>query len=812
MGFGITALLGPTNTGKTHRAIERMLEHESGMIGLPLRLLAREVYDRVSAKVGEEAVALVTGEEKRIPRRPRYWVCTVESMPQDHAVDFVAIDEIQLAAHRQRGHTFTDRLLRFRGEKETMLMGSETMRPLVEELVPTAWIEQHPRYSQLTYTGTHSLASLPPRTAVVAFSAEDVYAIAERLRRRHGGTAVVLGALSPRTRNAQVAMYQAGEVQHMVATDAIGMGLNMDVDRVVFASLRKFDGRESRALDIAEMAQIAGRAGRYTTDGGFGLLRPQSPLPPRVVTAIEEHRFVPVRRLVWRSAALDFSSVDALIESLRQRPRKRSLRLVEQADDFECLVRMSKRAGVRAVANNPDTVELLWEVCRIPDFRKLLLDSHVELLAAIFEQLSGPAAAIDQDWMAGRINRLDEATGDIDTLMRRIAFIRTWTYITNHADWVADPEQWQARTRQIEDKCSDALHERLTERFVEGHASDNHPAGAPLRRKVKASRPVTAVVVEGSPFADLAQLHSDLPDAPGEPASEDAQARLRWVEGAVEAEFTMLRMGADGRLTFQDQPFAILRGGTELLHPEVVVLAEDVGAGARAQLLRRAQAWVHDAIAKLTEPPLPKLLPEADALPPEARGLIYQLEQGLGIIDRRDAREQLRRIPAGIVKRLEEAGISVGRRVIHIEDGLGATGMAWRGALWCAYAKPPVRPTLPETGAVSVEPAAEVDPVFYLRVGYPVIAGRAVRIDQLERTAKHLAGLGQGPWPLPAELGSWLGVRRQRVEAIVRALGYRNDDEGWSPGRRPKGRASKDGFPGSRGRRSRSRGNSSGKR
>ena len=395
----LTAQLGPTNTGKTHRAVERMLEHDSGMIGLPLRLLAREIYDRITARIGERAVALVTGEEKRIPSRPRYWVCTVESMPVSVDVDFMAVDEIQLATHHQRGHVFTDRLLHRRGRKETWFLGSETMRPMVQRLVPATDIETRPRFSELSHAGVRKLTALPARTAIVAFSASQVYEIAERLRQRRGGAAVVLGALSPRTRNAQVAMYQAGEVDYLVATDAIGMGLNMDVDHVAFASLSKFDGRETRPLEAPELAQIAGRAGRYESDGTFGTIEQAGELPKGIVDAIERHDFPPVRKVYWRNSDLDFASIDRLIASLKVRPPHRGLRPVERAEDFEALQILAKRTEVRALANGPRMVELLWEVCRIPDFRQLLLEVHTKLLGDIFIQLAGPAGMIDVDWM-----------------------------------------------------------------------------------------------------------------------------------------------------------------------------------------------------------------------------------------------------------------------------------------------------------------------------------------------------------------------------------------------------------------------------
>ena len=397
----ITALLGPTNTGKTHQAIGRLLEHRTGMIGLPLRLLAREVYDRVAAQVGEAAVALVTGEEKRVPTRPRYWVCTVESMPVGHEVDFVAVDEIQLAAHRERGHVFTDRLLHARGERETMFLGADTMTDIVRALVPTAQIERHPRFSRLRGLPPCELAALPPRSAVVAFSAAQVYELAEKLRRRKGGAAVVLGALSPRTRNAQVAMYQAGEVQYMVATDAIGMGLNMDVDQVAFGSLTKFDGKVLRPLEPAELAQIAGRAGRYTRDGSFGVLAGVPPIPAPVVAQIEGHRFPPIERLVWRSSDLDFSTVDALQASLRQRPTRPHLRLVERSDDADSLAELALVPELRALASSPERVSLLWDVCRIPDFRKLLEAATCACWPTCSRNWPATAASTRGGWTGG---------------------------------------------------------------------------------------------------------------------------------------------------------------------------------------------------------------------------------------------------------------------------------------------------------------------------------------------------------------------------------------------------------------------------
>ncbi len=777
-GTGIRALLGPTNTGKTHRAIERMLRHSTGMIGLPLRLLAREVYDRVTARLGEQQVALVTGEEKRVPPRPRYWVCTVESMPQ-RDVDFLAVDEIQLAAHHQRGHTFTDRLLHARGIHETWFLGADTILPLVEQLLPTAVIEGAPRLSQLRYTGTHSLGSLPARTAVVAFSAEDVYAIAEALRQQHGGTAVVLGALSPRTRNAQVAMYQAGEVQHLVATDAIGMGLNMDVDRVVFASLHKFDGRERRPLELAELAQIAGRAGRYTRDGGFGTLRPLTGLPQRTAEAVERHRFPWLRRLVWRNRELSFRSVPELVESLRQRPRRRALRLVEHADDYEALVRLSRIDAVRDRAVGAESVELLWDVCRIPDYRKLLVDSHVQLLAAIYEQLAGPSGRLDEDWMAQRIHRLDDTEGDIDTLMTRIAFVRTWTYVTHRERWVPHADHWQQLTRQIEDRHSDALHERLTARFVEQTREGPHhgPSRRRSRRPPK-TVPLDPSTVADSPFAALADLA--VPDAAGLD-HPDEQARARWVQGLVDAGFDAFVVDDRGSLRFEDQPIGRLERGAKLLNPSVGLVGfEDVAAGGRRRIERRLQAWAHDLVQSLLGPLRPL---EDSSLGAEARGLLYQLAQGLGTVARVDAAAQLRTLGADDRARLCEAGVEFGTAVIHVPAMGTGRALQWRAALYHAWIAPR-RIAVPPAGSVSVEVRDGMSPEDYLRLGFVVVAGRAVRADLLERAHAHLREQGLEPFLLPPQIGAWLGCRRRQLPALLRAMGYRSVDERWAPVRR----------------------------
>ena len=762
-GSPITALLGPTNTGQTHRAVERMLAYDSGMIGLPLRLLAREVYDRITTRVGEARVALVTGEEKRVPRRPDYWVCTVEAMPVDLDVDFLAVDEIQLAAHDQRGHVFTDRLLRARGRRETWFLGADTMRPIVEELVPTARIAQHPRLSRLTSAGSVKLSRLPPRSAVVAFSTEEVYRAAERLRALRGGAAVVLGALSPRTRNAQVALFQSGEVDYLVATDAIGMGLNLAVDHVAFAALRKFDGRIVRDLEPAELAQIAGRAGRHLNDGTFGAVAPLA-IDPQLAAAIEAHRFPPVRRLFWRNADLDPSSIDALIASLRAPPRTRALRLIEDAEDTAALLRLAADPAVRALARGHEAVSLLWDVCRIPDFRKLLFESHVALLAEIFQQLAGPRGAIDAGWMAGRIAEIDDAAGDIDTLVTRIASIRTWTYISHHPRWVSGPAAWQERTRDIEDRLSDALHARLMQRFIERGAGGRRPAPSPARSRPRGQAPPEEPqrVSPSHPFARLLALRATLAPAPASP-EDDLD---RWVEALVSSPHDRFSIDASARIEGFGRPLAQLTRGRGLLLPEVrLVGLDDLGAGARSRVLRRLVAFARDLVEELLAP---LRAPAARELGAAGRGVVYQLEQGLGTALALAAGDQIAELSARDRDLLRALGVELGARVLYLSALLRPPAIERRAALCAAYFDG--RPGAPRPGAVSIPVPRGADLRPYAAIGYPVFGARALRADVAERVHRALSPEGDAPLPAPALLASWMGCPAREVARISEAL------------------------------------------
>ncbi|MCC6216559.1 MAG: helicase [Polyangiaceae bacterium] len=763
-GAPLVAVLGPTNTGKTHRAVERMLSYESGMVGVPLRLLAREIYDRLSVRVGEQAVALVTGEERRVPPRPRYWVCTVEAMPTHLDVDFVAVDEVQLLSHPERGHVFTDRLLHARGRLETWCLGADTVRPLLSLLAPAAEVRSFPRLSRLSWAETPSLGALPPRSVVVAFSAERVYELAERIRARRGGAAVVLGALSPRARNAQVALYQSGEVDALVATDAIGMGLNLDVDHVALADLRKFDGHGARDLTLAEIAQIAGRAGRHQRDGTFGTLAPLAPLPPSAIVALQEHRFPPERRAYWRSSELDPSSVDALLASLRAPPKLAALRLPERASDLGALAALAERPEVRARARSPDAVRLLWAACSIPDFRQRLPEVHVALVAAIFDQLSGPRARLEADWLNHEVSRLDDTAGDLDVLIDRMAAIRTFTYVAHRERWLADPRHWQERTRAVEDRLSDALHDRLVARFVAKRAARRTRPGRTTT--VRAPQPAPVRVDPSSPFAALAPLRAALAPAREAPTPADAT-----VEALVDAPHEHFRLDGSGTISIEDVRLGRLTRGHEIWSPGAAVSVERPWPpGARARLERRLRAFALDAAADL----LGRLRVDEDALSPAARGVAFQLAGGLGTVSARAARAQLDALGEADVAALERRGVRCGAHVVWLPRGLGARRIQAREALATVWFGQRITP--PEGRTSFVPPrGAQLDQL--LALGYVALApvdrgaepGRVARADVAERALSRIATAGDERSTTGA-LASWLGCSRREAAALAAAV------------------------------------------
>ncbi|WP_428676549.1 helicase-related protein [Reyranella sp.] len=739
----LTAVLGPTNTGKTYLAIERMLGHDSGMIGFPLRLLARENYERVVKLKGAGQVALITGEEKISPPGARYFVCTVESMPVDRPVSFLAVDEVQMASDPERGHFFTDRLLHARGLNETMLLGADTIRPILNRLLPGIDVVARPRFSNLSYVGSKKATRLPRRSAVVGFSANEVYEIAELIRRQRGGTAIVMGAMSPRTRNAQVDMFQSGEVDYLVATDAIGMGLNMDVNHVWFASLRKFDGRSSRPLRTVELAQIAGRAGRHMNDGTFGTTAGVPGLEPEIVEAIENHRFDPLRDLQWRNSELDFRSVQALVGSLNASPPHPVLQRVREQDDQLALQTLAAQSAFLPRLNSPRRVKLLWDVCQVPDFRKTMTEEHIQLLGQLFGHLTQGGERLPEDWIESHVKRLERFDGDIDTLMARIAHVRTWTYISHRPDWIQRATHWQERARAIEDRLSDVLHQRLTQRFVDRRAA---LLVRRLRDEGEMNSSIAAageVTVEGEHLGRIEGFRF-VPDATEGQTDQKAvlSAALRVLRQDLPDRLQAFVNSPDGEIVFDGQlrvcwgggPVARLLPSGDVLAPKVEAIASDLLDGpAREEVRKRAATWVETRIRLgLSE------LMDARAtteLPAGARGVIFQLCEGLGVLPRRPVEEQLAQLSEEDRKALARLGVRIGVFSLYFPSMLKPVPIRLRAGLWMIAKNRETIPTLPAEGRTSMDLPRDAERDFYATIGYLPLGDHAIRADMVERLA-----------------------------------------------------------------------------
>jgi ATP-dependent RNA helicase SUPV3L1/SUV3 len=775
----VTAVLGPTNTGKTHLAVERMCGHASGMIGFPLRLLAREVYDRVVRMKGMESVGLITGEEKILPPKAKWLLCTAESMPLEREVAFVGLDEAQLGADPERGHVFTDRLLRARGYAETMILGSDSMKPMLKALVPDAEIIGRPRFSTLSYAGAKKLSRLPRRSAIVAFSAEEVYAVAEALRRLRGGAAVVMGALSPRTRNAQVAMFQAGEVDYLVATDAIGMGLNMDVSHVAFASLSKFDGRRQRRLTVAEMAQIAGRAGRHQKDGTFGALHDEGPsaFTPEEVLALEAHKVPRLEHLYWREGEPDFASIDALVASLEARPHEEVLRAAPEAVDLAVLKRLAEEDWVRARVRSPRMVMRLWAACGLPDFRKLGVDPHARFVGRLFGHLSEANGHIPHQWFADEIQRLDNMAGDVETLAGRIAAARSWAYIAHRADWLQDPIHWAERTRAIEEKLSDALHASLTQRFVDKRTTV-------LLRQIGANAsnlPVTIgpegeVSVEEHPLGTIEGFRFTVqPDA----RAADKRMLLAAAEKRLAGEFrrrgeALINAGDDklalvgSVLAWEGVGVASLKPGANLVRPRIILdrSLDILDPQARNAVQARLEAWFAAQVARHL-PALSKL--DAASRDPEAGGPLRALANTLldagGLLPRRAAAALVEGLDADARKRLRAIGITIGTLDLFAPGLLKPAAARWRRELMALAEAPPEGSTVLPRNA----PGAD------LAHGFRPLGAQAVRVDLVERIARaaHDARQGRKPFVPDPALATSIGLTAETLARLMAQLGFK---------------------------------------
>ncbi len=833
-------VLGPTNTGKTHLALERMTGYSSGVIGFPLRLLARENYDRLVAQLGVDKVGLLTGEERILPPGARYLCCTVESMPVDplstndlvgRRFDFVAVDEVQLAADRERGHIFTDRIMYARGAFETMLMGAETAAPLLKVLLPDAQLEFRQRMSQLIYAGPKKLTRLPRRGAVVTFSISDVYQIAEFVRRQRGGAAVVMGRLSPRTRNAQVDLYQNGDVDFLIATDAIGMGLNLDLGHVALAADVKFDGRHMRKLSPAEMAQIAGRAGRHVKDGTFGVTDGCHGLEPEVVEAIEQHRFAPLRSFYWRNRDLNFGSIDLLNESLEAPPPLPFLLRKGDALDHQALIALAGRKEVRAAVKGAGDVRLLWDVASIPDFRQSLHESHYDLLAGVYMALVSNGV-LAKDTVARAIQQLDRVDGDLDTLMTRLAYIRTWTYITNRSDWTDAPLEWQTRSRAIEDKLSDRLHQRLSERFIDKRA-------AHLSRKLKETKHLIAsvkddgtVLVEGEDVGQLTGFvfHPTLAD--GKEKVTILAAARRGLPGEIERRVQAFVASADaafqidekGVVWWREAAVAQLAKGDTLYTPRADLASSDLLSidqiqRMEARLVQFLTSHIEAVLGRLTTLATPDqaiisvtdtktpcssgkkpACDEVDVVKSEsdkgmaaeaaavtldqptvttslsgaAKGIAYIMFERLGSVPTVDVAHLSRNLHESDKPILARLGLRFGVETVYMPEMLKPAQISLRSLLWSLHEEAFFDDAPPPAGRVAIEAIADVPDLYWLAIGYRRLGQRVMRVDMVERVAMLVrAAAREGQFQITEEMLSLAGATREAIGSMLLDLGCR---------------------------------------
>ena len=798
----LKAILGPTNTGKTHLAVERMCGHSSGMIGFPLRLLAREVYDRVVRLKGPSQVALLTGEEKILPPQARWFLCTAESMPE-RDVAFVAVDEAQLGADPERGHVFTDRMLHARGREETMILGSESLKPMVRSLLPKAEIIGRPRFSTLSYAGPAKLSRLPPRSAIVAFSAEQVYAVAEMLRRMRGGAAVVMGALSPRTRNAQVEMYQAGEVDYLVATDAIGMGLNMDVDHVAFAGLSKFDGNRRRRLTPAEMAQIAGRAGRHQRDGTFGSLTLEgdalAEFRPEEIEAIEEHRFAPLDFLYWRESELDFRSIERLIASLERRPNRPGLRAAPEAIDLAVLKLLASDSDVLERAADEYRVRRLWAACGLPDFRKTGPEHHARLVARLYAHLSDGQGHIPQGWYAEQVARLDNVQGDIEALADRLAGVRTWAYIAHRSDWLAAPVEMAERAMAVEEKLSEALHERLTQRFVDRRTAvlmrDLGRKGAgefPVLIDEQGEVSVGSYAIgrlQGFSFeVDPAARHADrkmlLATAERRLAGEYEKRAAALVADTDEHFSLRTEAGKPVAILWRGHEVARLSRGKNLLSPRIQLdrRIDSVSQRGRDAVIERLQGWIRHRVEHTLAPLRAAGHAAHDSATPSAvRSVLAMLVDEGGIVAREKVNEPLATLEREQRRAITELGVRIGALDLFMPAVLKPEAMRWRAALRAAASGDAMAPLPPQSSVVL--PCANGSREALARLGFRAAGPQMIRVDMAERLARHAHEVrtGKAGAPVNEMLVTSLGLQPQTVAKLMRDLGFRESDgdAGW---------------------------------
>ncbi len=779
----IIALLGPTNTGKTYVAIEKMLEHETGIFGLPLRLLAREVYDKCVNKVGVEKVALITGEEKIIPSSANYFICTVESMPKDKEVDFVAIDEIQMCADRERGHIFTQRLLESRGTQLTMFLGSQVMENIIKDLVGNVEFEKKERYSQLSYSGVKKISRLDRKVAIIAFSIEEVYAIAELVRRQKGGAAVIMGSLSPKTRNSQVGLYQSGDVDYLIATDAIGMGLNMDINEIYFSNLKKFDGKKTRRLNLIEMSQIAGRAGRYKNDGGFGTTGDCETLNSDEIEKIEKHQLPDTKTIYWRNSNLNFRNPENLISSLELKPNKKNLLRTNDSLD-ESVLRFFLKKGANNIIYRQN-LEILWECCQIPDFEKKAYGQHINVVDKVFQFLTTKKRRIPSTFMKEQLKGLEKDHGNVDLLSHRLSNVRTWSYVSNKKNWVENSDYWVQLTKNIEDKLSDKLHDELTKSFIDKKISI-------LSRSLKQDLVLNTEINDDNKIHIDGQLVGELKglkfliEVTSKTLDTDIKSIRKAARKGIEKELVKrveeilekgeIDLNNESKITWKSNPIARLKKGSTYLNPEIEIISdESLSEDSKLKLTKYLNNWltkyINDVLGDLV------LLTKHKISNQYLRGLVFQLYENNGVIKRNDVDKIVKSIPAEERKKLWGMGIKIGRYHIYLPKMLKPKAVEFRINLWKIFHNLSSQNTIPKSGLNFLNDV-KIEKNFLLLCGFEKFKEFYVRIDILEKLfLKIIEKTKDKRFKINAEMMNLLGCSKENFYKLMSYMDYKKDKE-----------------------------------
>jgi len=777
----IIALLGPTNTGKTHVAIEKMLEYDTGIFGLPLRLLAREVYDKCVDKVGVEKVALITGEEKIIPSTARYFICTVESMPKDKEVDFIAIDEIQMCADRERGHIFTQRMLEARGIKLTMFLGSQVMAKIIEELIDGVEFEKKERYSKLSYSGIKKISRLDRKVAIIAFSIEEVYAIAELVRRQKGGAAVIMGSLSPKTRNSQVGLYQSGDVDYLIATDAIGMGLNMDINEIYFSNLKKFDGKKNRRLNLIEMSQIAGRAGRYKNDGGFGTTGDCETLNSDEIEKIEKHQLPDTKVIYWRNSKLDFESPEKLIASLEQKSNQKNLIRTSDSLD-ESVLRFFLKKGANNIIYHKN-LDLLWECCQIPDFEKRAYGQHINIIDKVFQFLTTRKKRIPSVFMKDQLKGLEKDHGNVDLLSHRLSNVRTWSYVANKKNWVENSDYWVQLTKSIEDKLSDKLHEELTKSFIDKKISI-------LSRSLKQDLVLNTKINEENKIHIDGQLIGELKglkfliEVTSKTLDTDIKSIKKAARKGVEEELVKrvekiiangeIEIDSENKIIWKKYPIARLKKGNDYLSPEFDIIADDsLNLESKTKLIKYLNKWLIDHINEVLEDLIKLTKHKIDNQ--YLRGLTFQLYENNGVVKRSEVDQIVKSIPLGERKKLWGMGIKIGRYHIYLPKMLKPKAVLFRIGLWKIFNNLSDNNKIPQSG-LNFLVNKNFEKKFLLLCGFEQFNEFFIRIDILEKLfIKIIDCTKDRKFKINADMMNLLGCSKENFYKLMTYMNYKKD-------------------------------------